>query len=76
MFQPNLGTLQDLLKGEGIPWVTGWGIRFGAVDNSPIVVVVSMGVKGNLLFCLSAVVHSRPNELTLGSSGVSVCVRV
>jgi hypothetical protein len=57
MFQPNLGTLQDLLKGEGIPWVTWWSIRFGAIDDSPIVVVVSMGVKCDLLFCLSAEVH-------------------
>jgi hypothetical protein len=46
--------LEDLFKGQCIPWVGRWGVRFGSVYDSPIVVVVFVGVEGDLLFCSSA----------------------
>jgi len=54
VLQADFGTLEDLLKGKLVPWVRGGCVGFGTIDDSPVVVVVPVGVEGDLLFCLSA----------------------
>jgi len=58
MFKSDLGSLKNLLEGKIVPRVRGRCVRFGPVDDSPIVVVVFMWVEGDLLFCQSARVHA------------------
>jgi hypothetical protein len=77
VLQADLGALEDLFKGELVPWVRRGCVGFGTIDDSPVVVVVSVGVEGDLLFCLSAWFISKgPLKLTFRSSRVGVGVRV
>ena len=50
MFKSDLGSLKNLLEGKIVPRVRGRCVRFGPVDDSPIVIVVFMGVECDLLF--------------------------
>jgi hypothetical protein len=54
VLQADFGALEDLFKGKLVPWVRRGSVGFGTIDDSPVVVVVSMGVEGDLLFCPSA----------------------
>lgn len=56
MFQPDLGSSQDVLEWQIVPWEvmrarTG---RVGGVDDAPNIVVVFVRIEGDLLFCKSA----------------------
>lgn len=79
MLESNLGTLEDLFEGKLIPWVAWWCVGFGTIDDSPIVVVISVRVEGDLLFYLSAQGSHhkvRYRKLTFRSSRVGVSVRM
>lgn len=54
VLQADFGTLEDLFKGKLVPGVGRGRIGFGTVDDAPVVVVVSVRIEGDLLFCLSA----------------------
>lgn len=54
MLQPDLGPLQDFLEWEVVPWIMGKSVRFRSIDDSPVVVVVSVWVECDLLFWESA----------------------
>lgn len=68
-----------MLEWDGVPIVAGRSVRCRLIRYSPIVIVVSVRVKSNLLFCMSAYnsLHgSRIGKLTLRSPRISIRMRV
>lgn len=51
MLQPDFGAILDVVHGQLCPIERCWTGFSGAVEDEPVVVFVSVGVKCDLLFC-------------------------
>lgn len=52
MLETDLSAGKNIFKGKFIPGIRGWSVGGRSINDSPDVVVVSMGVEGDLLLCV------------------------